>query len=163
MTATTTQQIEEIDQQNKILDAKYRELDQARQTLMQRHDELIIQFVRESRLLQGTKWRIDITRTSYADMVLIPYSVHIQPEMESLIKLLRTDWHCSIELQEGVSLRFDDNDISLNFKNSSLVVPFIQQHGIVVITLDLRDKIDKLKKDIIALEEVLKMVGATNV
>ncbi len=74
--------------------------------------------------------------------------------MKALLKLSKDDFHSRFELSDGIMLRFDDDEISISFKENRQLMPFIKKYGLKVSGNKIADKLAKLKRDVAALEVV---------
>lgn len=144
---STTDQINEIKEQIKILDKQNNELWDAKYKLSQKQHSLSVQFVAEENLLQKTKWNL----RSYSDAYYLYAIDEIDQKME---ELLRSDYHCGIDLEDGVELRFDDSDCSLHFDSKQILSEFIKKNKLTVVTDDVDDQITELQNKLDLLKEI---------
>jgi hypothetical protein len=75
--------------------------------------------------------------------------------MEFIKELARTDYHSWFEITDGIQLRFDDNDISISFKETKQVMPFVKKNGLKIFGTGITDRLAKLKRDAVALETIV--------
>lgn len=117
--------------------------------LRQKRDELIAQMILDEKMLAGTQWEI-----SLGDITNLNYRETNPDELKGVKELCRQDWHSSFELEEGVDLRFDDNEISLVFKDPKQVLAFVRKNELVITGSKVSDRLNHLKREVAALETV---------
>lgn len=140
-----TSQVKELDDQSADLQAKAFELRTLR-------EELIAQMILEDGVLSGTDWELLLNgdTSSYLEYT---GPIDVEP-MQEVIKLARTDWHCWFELADGIRLEFDDNEVSLTFKEPRQLMPFVKKHSLKITGTGISDKLAKLKREVATLEDV---------
>src|SRR5512135_2276103 len=94
--------------------------------LRQKREELIAQMILEERLLSDSDWDLSLDGQAGATL---SYKNNSPNDMEAIKDLVRTDYHSWFEISDGIQIRFDDNDISLSFKESKQVMPFAKRNG----------------------------------
>lgn len=137
-------QIGELEEESANLNVKAFELRQQRESL-------IAQMILDEKLLVDSEW--DLTIDSSAGATL-NYKDTSPNNMEVIKELVRTDWHSWFEISDGIQLRFDDNDISLSFKESKQMMPFVKKNGLKINGAGIKDRLAKLKRDVVSLETV---------
>jgi hypothetical protein len=118
-------------------------------SLRQERDELIAQLILEEKMLAGTTWDLAL-----GDITNLSYNETVKGELDGIKKLIRTDWHSSFELEEGVDLHFDDSEVSLIFKDPKQVLSFIKKNGLIIGGTKVADRLNHLKREVAALEIV---------
>jgi hypothetical protein len=118
--------------------------------LRQKREELIAQMILEEKLLSDTDWDLSV---GSGDAVL-SYKDTSPNTMEFIKELARTDYHSWFEISDGIQLRFDDSDISLSFKESKQLMPFAKRNGLRISGAGIKDRLSKLKRDVVALETI---------
>lgn len=144
-----TSEIKTLEDESANLQAKSFELRQERELL-------IAKMILEDKLLKDTKWHLTLNG---GDGLILNYTMPtiaggIDGSMQFLVDLARKDYHSWFELISGITLRFDDNDISITFKESKQALPFIRKHGLIVDASTITDRLSKLKRDAAALEAI---------
>lgn len=123
--------------------------------LRQKREELIAQMILEEKLLSDTDWDLSLDGSGAS----LSYKDSSPNDMEFIKELARTDYHSWFEISDGIQLRFDDSDISLNFKESKQLMPFAKKNGLRVNGTGIKDKLSKLKRDVAALETICHQFG----
>lgn len=124
--------------------------------LRQKREELIAQMIMEEKLLSDTDWDLSLDGNAGASL---SYKDSSPNDMKFIKELARTDYHSWFEISDGIQLRFDDNDISLNFKESKQLMPFAKKNGLRINGTGIKDKLAKLKRDVAALETICHQFG----
>lgn len=149
---TTRGRIDELTLRVKELDNQSAELLSQSFALRTEREELIAQMILEDKVLSNTDWELLISGDSS------PYLEYTGPidtdPMQEVIKLARTDWHCWFELADGIRLQFDDNEVSLTFKEPRQLMPFVKKHNLLITGTGISDKLAKLKREVATLEDV---------
>lgn len=118
-------------------------------SLRQHRDELTAQLILDEKMLEGTTWEMalgDVTNLTHIEV--------IKGELDKVKELCRKDWHATFELEPGVSLRFDDNEVSLSFEEPKQVLPFLRKNGLIISGSKVADRLSSLKREISALETI---------
>jgi hypothetical protein len=121
-------------------------------SLRQKREELIATMIVEDKLLLKTEWEITLDGSSGAQL---SYKESGSDSMDFIKELARTDYHSWFEITDGIQLRFDDNDISITFKETRQVMPFVKKNGIRISGSGITDRLAKLKRDAVALETIV--------
>lgn len=124
--------------------------------LRQKREELIAQMIMEEKLLSDTEWDLSLDGNAGASL---SYKDSSPNDMKFIKELARTDYHSWFEISDGIQLRFDDNDISLDFKESKQLIPFARKNGLRINGTGIKDKLAKLKRDVAALETICHQFG----
>ncbi len=124
--------------------------------LRQKREELIAQMILEEKLLSDTDWDLSLDGNAGATL---SYKDTSPNNMEFIKELARTDYHSWFEISDGIQLRFDDNDISLSFKESKQLMPFAKKNGLRINGTGIKDRLSKLKRDVAALETICHQFG----
>lgn len=146
---TTQDRIKEIEEQVKVLEDRAANLQVDAWSLRQERDELIASLILEEKMLAGTCWELTL-----GDITNLSYSETTPGELDKVKQLVRKDWHSTFELEEGVEIRFDDNEVSLSFKEPRQVLPFIRKNGLIIGGSKVADRLNHLKREVSALEKV---------
>jgi hypothetical protein len=144
------EQIAELDKSINKLDTLSGELQKKAWGLREKRNKLIAEMILEENLLGQTTWTISMSGGG------VYLSFNGAPQkgtaMDTIAELARTDYHCDFTLQDGITLRFDDNDTSLVFKESKTMLPFITKHGLIINGSSIQDALSKLKREVASLE-----------
>lgn len=146
-----TNRIQEFDDRSSELGHQAWELRRQRELLFAR-------LILEDGLLKDTTWDVELD-TGYhpSNTVYLNYTGPITDKstpIGKIIDMARNDYHSNFSLMENVNIRFDDNNISLHFKESKALLPFITKYGLVINGTSIRDRLAKLKREVSALELV---------
>lgn len=147
--AEMTGQIKELEDESANLTVKAFDIRQKR-------EELIAQMMVDEKLFSDSDWDLSLDGGSGATL---SYKDSSPNNMEFIKELARTDYHSWFEISDGIQLRFDDNDISISFKESKQVMPFAKKNGMRINGTGLKDKLSKLKRDVAALETICHQFG----
>lgn len=152
----TEKQIAEMTAEIKELEDEAANLGVKAFDLRQKREELIAQMIVDEKLLSDTDWDLSLDGGSGASL---SYKDSSPNNMEFIKELARTDYHSWFEISDGIQLRFDDNDISINFKESKQLMPFAKKNGLRINGAGIKDKLAKLKRDVAALETICHSFG----
>jgi hypothetical protein len=144
--------ISELSDKIKELEDKAADLQVTSFGLRQKREELIAQMILEEKLLSDTDW--DLSVGGSAGDAVLSYKDTSPNTMEFIKELARTDYHSWFEIADGIQLRFDDSDISLSFKESKQLMPFAKRNGLRISGAGIKDRLAKLKRDVVALETI---------
>ncbi len=139
---------------NKIKDLREQatKLDDAENKLRIEREILLAKSITEDSVLLDTNWELEVITTGGAKLL---FKASVIPDvMKALLKLSKDDFHSRFELSDGIMLRFDDDEISISFKENRQLMPFIKKYGLKVSGNKIADKLAKLKRDVAALEVV---------
>ncbi len=145
------EQIEELTLKIKELEDQSAALQVDAFTLRQRREEVIGQMILEEKLLADTNWDLALDSSG----VSLSYRESEIDSMEFIKELARTDYHSWFEIADGIQLKFDDNDISMSFKETKQLMPFVKKNGLKIVGTGITDRLNKLKRDVVALETVV--------
>lgn len=144
-------QIAELSSKIKELEDESANLQVESFALRQKREELIAQMIVEEKLMADTEWDLTLDGGSSAHL---SYKETATGAMEFIKELARTDYHSWFEISDGIQLRFDDNDISISFKETRQVMPFVKKNGLKISGAGITDRLAKLKRDAAALETI---------
>ena len=82
-------------------------------------------------------------------------------KMDAVTQLSNTDYHSWFDLEDGIRLQFDDNDISFSFEDPKQLMPFVKKNKMKVTGSGILDRLSKLKREASSLEEVCHTFGIT--
>ncbi len=145
------EQIEDLTLKIKELEDQSAALQMDAFTLRQRREETIAQMILDDKLLADTSWDLSLDSSG----VSLSYKESEADSMEFIKELARTDYHSWFEIADGIQLKFDDNDIALSFKETKQLMPFVKKNGLKISGTGITDRLNKLKRDVVALETVV--------
>lgn len=123
-------------------------------TLRQKRDELIARLILEEKMLAGTTWELAL-----GDVSTLNYKETNPDELSQIKKLIRQDYHCSFEVENGVEIRFDDGEITLSFDEPKQVLPFAKKNELVISGSGVATRLNQLKREAAALELICHQFG----
>lgn len=134
---------------NKILDQAYD--DQSK--LCDQKNLLIKDLILEEKMLAGTEWLLVLDK--YSNNIELEYitSRH-EGKVDEISTLLGAGYHDLFELQPGIEIRFDDNDVLLTFKNSTQVYSFVKKNEMKLDCKTFISKVEALRNQLQSLEEL---------
>jgi hypothetical protein len=150
------EEIKDMGKRIEALDDRSAELGHQAWDLRRQREELIAKLIIEEDLFSGTTWDVELgnfVSSSGAHLNYTGLLVDNSP-MKKIADMARKEYHSTFELTVGVNVRFDDNGISLTFKEGKMMLPFVEKHGLVINGTSIQDKLAKLKRDVAALELV---------
>ncbi len=150
--------IKELSSQIKDLDDQSANLASKSYELRQEREQLIAQMILENKMLKGTNWSLYLDGSN--GVVLNYQTNQASNSMDFISKMAQTDYSSWFELSDGIYLRFDDDDISISFKEAKQLVPFVKKHVLIVSGSGVTDRLAKLKRDVAALEAVIHQFSA---
>lgn len=111
-------------------------------------EEIVAKIILEEKLLEESTWEIQGDGVASYLEFTGPY----EGKMKDARDLTRSGWHSSFEMEEGIEIRFDDNDTSLRFESPKMILPFVQKHKLFVSAPGVMDRLAKLKREVASLE-----------
>lgn len=150
------QQIQNLAERINLLDDQSTELGHRAWDLRREREVLIARMILEEGLLKDSTWDVELGGTINNSGVYLSFTGLIDDgsAMKVVVDMARSDYHSSLSLSDGINIRFNDNDISLTFKESKMMLPFIQKYGLVINGTSIQDRLAKLKREIASLELV---------
>lgn len=145
------EQIAELDEKIKNLDNLSGELHKKAWDLREKRSKIVAEMILQDNLLEKTDWTLT-SGSSNGVHLSMSSSGKTGTTLEKIQELAQTDYHCDFILQDGITLRFDDNEISLVFKESKTMLPFVTKYGLVVNAFGIKDKLARLKREVATLE-----------
>lgn len=120
-----------------------------------KRDSLISNIILEEKLLSKTQW--DLVMHVHGNSAYLSASdgIHGLPE---LTELARIDYHCRIQIDD-VYLSFDDNNVSIDFRNVSSAMEFINKHNVNIVTNKVLERLNLAKQEVKSLEAMLVKFG----
>jgi hypothetical protein len=116
---------------------------------VKRHD-IINDILMEEKPLQGTEWELTVGSQG---RVYLRYMGSRQDEvMEPISEMCSRSWHDDFSVAEGISIQFDDNEVSLAFEDSRLISIFAQKQNLTIVAPGVVDKMRQLSRELATLE-----------
>lgn len=112
---------------------------------------MIARMLVDEKMMEGTEWELTIDHNSVAHLSL---KKDEEGRMDYVEKVTRDGWHSSFEIESGITLQFDDNEIAIDFQNAKMMIPFAKKNGLKISGNTLTNKLTQLKRDVAALEIV---------
>jgi len=141
-----------------ILDKEILDLDEKRSDLsLQEHglqesrDLLIKEILKEEKPFEGTTWQLFVGVNSN---FFFQYVEGNEDKLNDLQKLCFNSWHDYYELQDGVTLHFDDGIYSLHSTDPGQLKVFIISNKFIIIANDVEDKVKRLTRQLTSLQEI---------
>jgi hypothetical protein len=149
---TAKARIQELTNQIKTLEDQAADLHTDAFNLRTEREQLIAQMILDEKLLSESNWEI---RLDGGTSVYLEFKDgDAGGPMDTITELARTDYHSWFELADGIRLQFDDNDITLTFKESKQLMPFVKKNKLKVTGTGIIDRLAKLKREAAALEDI---------
>jgi hypothetical protein len=142
--------LDELVQQIDNLENRAADLNEEAYSLRTEKDNLIAQAIIEDKMLFDTTWDIQsngVGSTSYLEFI-----GNIEGKIEEVVQIARKDYHQTFNLQPGIAIRFDDNDITLQFEDPKMILPFAKKNNLKLSGASITDRLSKLKREVAALE-----------
>jgi hypothetical protein len=121
--------------------------------LRQEREQLLAKMILEENLLANTRWEIQMSGNNIPHLEFLDAGK--STSMEVIEELARKDYHCWFDLISGIQLRFDDNEVSLHFKESKQIMPFVKRCELKLTGTGISDRLSELKREVSALELIV--------
>jgi len=121
--------------------------------LRSKRDALISQAILEEKLLADSTWEIQSQGGSSSSY--LEFTGNWEGSMQKIREMARKDYHSSFSLMDGVDLRFDDNDMTIQFADPKLILPFAKKNNLKLSGANITDRLAKLKREVAALETLV--------
>jgi hypothetical protein len=129
--------------------------EEAYQKMISRND-LVRQLIIEESLFKGTEWEVMLYNN-------VPHLEFIgsrgEPPMQEISSMLKMGWHSDFEMETGISIHFDDNEVTIHFDEIKSIIPFAKQYQLVLQGQGLGARLQKLKREVAALEILCHQFG----
>lgn len=119
---------------------------------------LVGQLIQNEKLLADTNWEL---RLDGGSKLYLEYRDPPGGNMDLIAQLSKTDYHSWFDLEDGIRLQFDDNDISVSFDEPKQLMPFVKKNKMLVTGTGILDRLAKLKRESSTLEEICHTFGIT--
>lgn len=147
---TAKEDLQALDARIAAMEEQSTALSQQSYQLSMEREAVLKRYVLEAKLLNGTVWSVQLHRQK-PDLVL---DCH-QKLPEEAMTLLRSGWHSSFELEEGATINFDDNDITLRLKPEVNVGTMATKYGLVIKVDEVVKQIELLQTQLDAMQKLL--------
>lgn len=113
--------------------------------------ELLEKVLSCKEVLTETKWKLQGDRALES----------LNSKHKMISELLQNDYHCYYTM-DGISLNFDDWDITIFFDTPEGLVKFIERTGIVLDVSSLKNKLESDRRDLKRLEDEIARIESLN-
>lgn len=114
--------------------------------------ELLIQIVEDEKLLKDSLWDIEY----FSEHIYLVYSgIKNDSFLGPINTLCSGSGHSWLDIEPGIQLRFDEDEVSLHFDEVKSILPFAKKHKMKITGSNLSDKLQKLKRESSALEQLI--------
>jgi hypothetical protein len=123
---------------------------------VKRH-QIIQQLLIEEKPFSDSTWELKL---NYNGKVYLAYVGSRQDDrMDEVDKLCSKSWHDDFKLEEGFTLQFDDNQMSLSIKDVSQIAEFAKRHELTIQGSDISERAEFLRQELSGLETVCQQLG----
>lgn len=149
---TKRQELEEINNKLNELNKRRDEFYNENFELSHIRNTLTLEFLKEEKLLKGTKWDVFYCdgQTEYFRLDYIGDAD--DGKMNEIKTLLKLNYHDSISLESSIKLKVSDNDAMIEFDDIEELKHFIVDQGLIVSFYEVDKKIEHYSKTISILE-----------
>src|SRR5208283_1893429 len=138
----------------KELEDKASEISMEASALREERDKLIVKVIIDEKILADTSWDV----SSYVGGVKLDYTKSYGETVFDVFEPIRNLSDKEIDLwmdiSDGISLRFEDGEASLVFKEAKQVMPFIKKNKMKLTGATIVDRLAKMKREAAALESI---------
>jgi len=145
------EQLSILDQALLKLDEKQTELSLEESGLRESRHLLIKELIEEEKPFNSTKWGLFVGNNSG---ISFQYMEGNEEKIDEFRKLCFHSWHDSFEIQDGITLHFDDGVYTLHASDPGQLKSFAVNHNFIITAKDIGDKIKKLSRQLNVLQEV---------
>lgn len=133
------------------IDEKQSELSLQEHGLRESRSLLIKEILIEEKPFEGSKWELFVGSSA---TLFFQYIEGNDEKVKNLHNLCFHSWHDSFELQDGVSLHFDDGIYSLHANDPGQLKGFIKDNNFTIIANDVEDKVKRLTRQLTSIQEI---------
>lgn len=151
MKQSVREKYEDLTRELKSLEVKGDEIATTVSEISEERSKLIDALILEDRLLEGSVWELDPSGYVY-----FKGDKDGNKRIKKLDDLIRTDWHFSREMCEGISFNFSDNSIYLSVDDFSKLESFVKLQGIVLDISSVEERVKEMKADLESLLDLIK-------
>lgn len=145
------EQLATLDQALLKLDEKQTEISLEESGLRDSRYLLIKEIIEEEKPLNSTKWELFVGTNNG---MFLQYIEGNEEKISELRPLCFHSWHDSFEIQDGITLHFDDGTYTLHASDPGQLKSFAVNHNFIIIAKDISDKIKRLSRQLNVLQEV---------
>jgi GTP-sensing pleiotropic transcriptional regulator CodY len=142
---------EEINEQIKKLDDQSNLIYNEIATLNEEQAKIIQTIIKTEKALEGSSWELKLNNDRVY-LVCLDKREDAGNPLRSIDVLINNTYHYSFNLEEGVEIRFDDDEISIHFEENKLAMPCIKQYKLKVTSGTIATKMQALKRQVNQLE-----------
>jgi hypothetical protein len=117
---------------------------------------LVAKMIQNDQLMADTNWEL---RLDGGSTLYLEYRDPPGGKMDVVASFANSDYHSWFDLEDGIRLQFDDNDLSISFKEPKQLMPFVKKNKMKVTGSGILDRLAKLKREASVLEEVCHNFG----
>jgi hypothetical protein len=153
--SATKDKLSIIDAKILALDEKQTELSLEESGLRESRSLLIKDIIEEENLLDSTTWELFVTNSSSS--MYLQYAKGTkgnEEKISELRKLCFHSWHDSFELQDGITLHFDDGIYTLHAADPGQLKSFAMNHNFFITAKDIGNQVKRLSRQLNVLQEV---------
>lgn len=143
-----------IESHNSEIDIKVNEL----ADFQNKKNDLIIQIINDEKLLKNSQWELktgSLTSLKYSgksDDII----------MSHITNLISQDSFCWIDIEPGIQLQIDGDDVEITFDQPKTILSFIKKNQMSISGASVSDKIQALKRETAALEQLTHIFSIKN-
>jgi hypothetical protein len=157
MKSPLREQFDLVESRLKQNDKNQAELRVAKYHLQEEKKALVLQLIKEEKLLNGTTWFLKPYKNEQASGLYLEYTGSVQDEQVAPLQKLTWDgWHSSFEVSPDIDLRFDDSILSISFQNTNDISPFIKEYGLLIKGNQILKKLEALDLEASGLRNIVQ-------
>jgi hypothetical protein len=142
---TVEDQLSSLDQQMASL------RDQEFELIVARH-KIIQKLLNEEKPLRGTAWTLEL---NHEGRVYLEYTGSRQDDqLEELNKWCSKSWHDDFKVDDDVIIYFDDNVLTLGFKDPNKIIEIARRFELVILGSNISERVALLKQELNGLENI---------
>ncbi len=141
-----------LKKRNREINFTFSKLSRESTELDEEYNRLLVQCMKEEGLLKNCVWELSI-RKGLCNL----YSSDPIEEKISKLMLRWQGYHYGIKLLEGVNYHANDGESGIHFDKNELFLPFVEEWEIKVDCSEVEKEINKLRKDLIDLENIYNL------
>ena len=155
----TRDNLNKVQEQLSVLDKQMEGIRDQEFTLIVERHKIIQQLLNEENPLRGTSWTLEIT---HEGRVYLEYTGSRQDKaLEELNGWCSKSWHDDFKLDDDVTIYFDDNVLTLGFKNANKIVEIAKKFELVILGSNISDRVKLLKQELNGLEAICQQFNLT--
>ncbi len=154
MTSKLRDMVATIDGNIKTLEDKSNEMNREIFDLHGARNAVLLKIIEEEQIIKDTEWEIKLS----SDKVYLEYTGTRSEQsgpIHDLSEMVGGSWHSSCEFEEGINLYFDDNIVTLRFKENNMIMPFAKKHGFKLVGSGIVIEVQKINRKAKQLEALI--------